>query len=672
MDVFTDELMEKRTLAIGEGRLSQKHLADLRGSGLTDETIVQAGLVTVSAEAAEEYLGYSPGSTCLVFEYPGTTPCYRLKPERPLVGADGRKRKYLAARESGNRLYFPPSFIVPEDVADTDVDLIITEGEKKALKACQEGFKTLALPGVWSWRTSSGEDDGHTEPLEELTAIKWRGRSVWICFDSDAVDNPDVRHAEDALASELRSHGARVIIARLPQDGENKVGLDDFLVAQNADALREVLAAAKPPAAAYFRGGTFVPMWLAQELRERDDYIHAVDPDSGIGRLYVYAHGVYLPAGLVDNEAQELLGDGTNSNRISEGVGALGRMVTVRNDKLNRYTDLTNLANGMLDPLTGELHPHDPAYLSTIQHPVAWDPSARSDLLDAFLTETCGEWADAICELAGYLLVLRNTIKKLFILHGDTDTGKTTLMNLICAMVGLRHYASVSPLALGDRSRRFEAAQLEDRVVNFFDDLPPGRISDPTTLKILTGGAEYIRVERKGIDAYMVRSLCRMVFAANQIPSCTEKTAAWYGRLCIFPFAHQVPEDRKDPKLRQLFSHDEDIRCAMLVKAVEGIRRLEARGWKLEGSQEELDAYKEINDPVMAFIAERCAIGSELKVRRTDLRDAYERYCREHDLFMLGSARKFYDRVRSDSRFAPKRINGIEYFKGLALDGGGQ
>ncbi len=670
MGLFENAVTRQRTLKIHDDRLSEKHLADLRGSGLNDETIQRAGLATVSAEAAEEYLGYSPGSKCLVFEYQGTIPHCRLKPERPLVGPDGKRRKYLAAKGSGNRLYFPAGFIGPADVTDTGVPLIITEGEKKALKACQEGYKTIGIAGVWAWKTRGDDGTGQTRPLPELTAIKWRGRTVSICFDSDAVDKPSVCQAERALAAELRSRGARVLIVRLPEDGDHEVGLDDFLVGSGKEELDALLATAKPPAGAYFQGRRFVPIRLADEMGERQNYMWAADIESGSGLLYEYNNGVYLPAGLVDVEAHELLGDATRSGYINEAIGALKRSVAISNADLNRKVGLINVQNGMLDPFAGKLHPHDPSYLSTIQHPVAWDPDARSERLDTFLAEVCGKWTETICELAGYLLVLRNLIKKLFIWHGETDTGKTTLMNLFRALVGAKHWANVSPLALGDSSRRFECAQLENKVVNFFDDLPPGRISDPSILKILTGGAEYIRVEHKGIDAYKVRNLCRMVFSANQIPNCIEKSDAWYGRLCIIPFSHRIPEDKKDPELRELFREDEGIRRAMLVKAVEGIRRLKARGWKLEGSLEELAAYKEINDPVMAFVAERCALGADLKVKRTDLREAYERFCRDRDLFMLASARKFYDRVRGDNRFAPKRTNGVDYFEGLSLNGG--
>ena len=197
MDLFAKELKENRKKEVGDGRLSQKHLQDLRDSGLTENIMEKAGLVTVSPEAAQDYLGYPTGSSCLVFEYPALDGdrYYRLKPEQPLAGEDGDERKYLAPRNGGNRLYVP-QILGHEFLTDDDQALIITEGEKKALKACQEGHEAVSLPGVWCWRTRTEDGaTGETRVLEDLDCITWDGRDVYIIYDSDAAKNPDVENA---------------------------------------------------------------------------------------------------------------------------------------------------------------------------------------------------------------------------------------------------------------------------------------------------------------------------------------------------------------------------------------------------------------------------------------------------------------------------------------------
>jgi Domain of unknown function (DUF3854) len=83
--------------------------------------------------------------------------------------------------------------------------------------------------------------------IDDLAAIPWTGRPVFICFDSDAADNPDVRKAERHLARELDKAGATVKVVRLPDDGPDKVGLDDYLLTHTAADLQGLIAAAVEP-----------------------------------------------------------------------------------------------------------------------------------------------------------------------------------------------------------------------------------------------------------------------------------------------------------------------------------------------------------------------------------------------------------------------------------------
>ncbi len=79
--------------------------------------------------------------------------------------------------------------------------------------------------------------NGKSQPIADLDLITWKGRTVYIVFDSDLATKPPVRDAEFKLARELRDRGARVYAVRLPggPSGE-KVGLDDFLCTHSVEA----------------------------------------------------------------------------------------------------------------------------------------------------------------------------------------------------------------------------------------------------------------------------------------------------------------------------------------------------------------------------------------------------------------------------------------------------
>jgi hypothetical protein len=209
------------------------HRDELRASGLTDETIARAGIYSAPERQVRDVLGYGAGAG-MVFPYPalnGGAPYARVKLDN--AGDDGKR--YRSPAKQPNRLYVP-AVLDAKVLADTSTPLYITEGEKKALKACQEGLACLAVSGVWSWRTRDRAD--HSIPIPDLDHIGWTGRAIYIAFDSDLATNPSVQRAEIALAQELRHRGAEVFAVRLPggPNGE-KVGLDDYLITHSVEAL---------------------------------------------------------------------------------------------------------------------------------------------------------------------------------------------------------------------------------------------------------------------------------------------------------------------------------------------------------------------------------------------------------------------------------------------------
>ncbi len=244
--------------------LAADHLADLRRSGLTDDTIRAAGLYSETDATVIGKLLHWRGPAyalgpCLAFPFrdaAGNVNGYlRVKPTRPRA-KDGKPVKYESPVGQPNRAYIPPGTVAA--LADSAETLIVTEGEKKALAADQHGLPCVGLVGVYGWqrkrpRDADGKPHGDRELIDGLAAVAWQGRTVHLCFDSDAATNPHVGRAVWHLAEALRRRGATVRVVRLPAgdpgpDGTPaKIGLDDFIVAHGPDAFRELIAAAVEP-----------------------------------------------------------------------------------------------------------------------------------------------------------------------------------------------------------------------------------------------------------------------------------------------------------------------------------------------------------------------------------------------------------------------------------------
>jgi len=219
------------------GRFNSAAVADLKNSGLSDETIVRAGLKLYSNdnEALKKELGFNTingipiaDQTSLI-DIPYTNEEGHREYSRykmiPQLDAD---TKYLHPLRTPSRPYIPQ--IVHEAKSKSSQPIWITEGEKKALKVCQEGRPCIGLAGVWGFKAGQNsklsEDD--KQLWSELKRFQWQGRSVYMGFDSDVYTNPQVRYALFELAIKLLALGA---IVKFPCWNRGK-GIDDYLVSE--------------------------------------------------------------------------------------------------------------------------------------------------------------------------------------------------------------------------------------------------------------------------------------------------------------------------------------------------------------------------------------------------------------------------------------------------------
>lgn len=189
-------------------KLTEKHQDDLLSSGLSDEIIQASGIYSIDRLEAKDLLGFDPKCSGMIIPYPGTD-FIRFKPDTVYQFQNGRKAKYLQAKNSENHLFIPPLYPTPT-LGDSSIPVILTEGEKKALKGAQElsNYLVIGLAGVWSFKSSNGL-------LPDFDRVSWSGREVFIVFDSDATTNPSIQKAEQALITELQKKGGNTYVCRI-------------------------------------------------------------------------------------------------------------------------------------------------------------------------------------------------------------------------------------------------------------------------------------------------------------------------------------------------------------------------------------------------------------------------------------------------------------------------
>lgn len=170
--------------------------------------------------------------------------------------------KYKQPKDSGNHVYFPPTWNKVAYQSDKPY-IILTEGEKKAALACKLGYPCCALGGVDSWRNytytlpaDTVELDGDIAKItldrptmvqegfwtkfatgldDLINMLRETKKQLIIIYDTDDIGKTSVsvQQAAASLAFELRYNGVDFRNIRqliLPNPHKiNKMGLDDLL-----------------------------------------------------------------------------------------------------------------------------------------------------------------------------------------------------------------------------------------------------------------------------------------------------------------------------------------------------------------------------------------------------------------------------------------------------------
>lgn len=140
----------------GNGRIARQHLSELLRSAVGNATAAAAGLYseTRPGKIARLLRRSDPGiyGNTLVFSYryvTGELKGYcRLRPDnpRPRKDEDGGRVKYEAPSGEPPHPYYPPN--VADFADDPSKEIVLTEGEKKALWLYQAGQNAVGVSGV--------------------------------------------------------------------------------------------------------------------------------------------------------------------------------------------------------------------------------------------------------------------------------------------------------------------------------------------------------------------------------------------------------------------------------------------------------------------------------------------------------------------------------------------
>ncbi|MDP4280395.1 MAG: DUF3854 domain-containing protein [Dehalococcoides mccartyi] len=217
-----------------------RHLSE--ASGISLDVIKERGYRSILEKADLGKVGFTSsqqrisGILIPLWGVDGGQVGYQYRPDNPRLDSRQRPVKYESPVGSSNHLDCPPR--CKQMLGDPKTPLWITEGSKKADALATHGACVISLTGVWGFKGKN--EFGAITLLSDWDRIAIKDRLVYLAFDSDIVSKEMVRKALEHLGEHLSRKGATILVVYLPQEGNQKVGIDDYLLNHTLEEARKL------------------------------------------------------------------------------------------------------------------------------------------------------------------------------------------------------------------------------------------------------------------------------------------------------------------------------------------------------------------------------------------------------------------------------------------------
>lgn len=396
--------------------------------------------------------------------------------------------------------------------------------------------------------------------------------------------------------------------------------------------------------------------------------------------FYEYKEGAWCVLSLdelkqyIFDEMESILEGLWESKNESEVLKVLQRLLFT-DEKLNQKKHLINLQNGMYNTETHELVEHDPDYYSAVQLPFEYDPNADCLRFKQFLDEVFEgdeERVRKAIEWLGYCVTSETKAQKALLMFGGGGNGKGVYSDVLIALNGNENVSNVS---LADLEDRFERANLYNKLLNIASENEVGSKGFSSQNFKAIVGEDLINAAHKGVDSFMFRPYCKMVFSFNNLPLTNDRSDGLFRRLDFLPFTKHFGGKKNDSNLRATLYEELP---GIFNLAMEGLATLQANDFKFspcEASDKLLNEYRLELSPMIQFFNERVVAGeAEERVDNKVVYTAYKTWTKENGYKNQAniSAKAFWrefeaEAKKRDIETTSGRSNAFRYHTGIRL-----
>ena len=339
--------------------------------------------------------------------------------------------------------------------------------------------------------------------------------------------------------------------------------------------------------------------------------------------------------------------------------------------KFDQEKLVLNVPNGSLDFRNpgNLLREHSAADRVTAMCPTVYDPSAPCPGWDEFVLDVMkGDPAlvEYLQTILGSVLVGGNQLQAMFIFHGLGSSGKGTLFNAVCEVLGPDYAGTLDAdtlsKGLSKEAIRNDLATLCTARIVVASESNNGAMLNESLVKTMTG-SDSVRVRRKYHDSFEYRPQWTLFLQTNHLPVIDGMDDAIWRRVYLLPFERQFKADPQLPE--RLLKEKEGILRWLVDGAVKFVKagRTVVKPAKIAALEAQ---YRNQSDSIERFLAECCDLGGATGVLRSALYDAYKAFCTDEGSKPRGK-HDFNSAVRKLGHNDVKDGHGIYVWTTIAL-----
>lgn len=319
------------------------------------------------------------------------------------------------------------------------------------------------------------------------------------------------------------------------------------------------------------------------------------------------------------------------------------------------------------------LRRHDRADLITRQAAVEYDPKAEAPLWQSFLEMVLPdpEVRLFVQTFLGYCLTGDTGEQVMLICHGGGGNGKSTLLEVVAAIMGdFAAAAAIQTFLHDDRKGGGDAtpdiARLVARRLVLAAEPDMGVKLSESRVKTITGG-EQLTARHLHREFFEFEPDFKLVISCNHKPVIRGQDDGIWRRVVMVPFTETIPKSKRDKRLK-----------AKLLREAAGILNWLLDGFRIwcerglvppDAVREATDTYRAESDPVGEFLRTCVSEAPGTNVPAARLFDAYVAWAKTMQVEAVSQT--LFGRKMADRGYHKKKM-GIVYYEGLDLNAEGE